>query len=144
MLNEEKSFPRLEKKIKPEAPRSPIKIPKTALSLNFSLKIKKPKPSVKRGVKEFKMPLSELSIFVWALINKKYGIALPMNAEINNTNPILKFILVMPFIPKGVKNKKTIKIRYRVISTGLYVINPFFMRMKELPHIRAKKQRVIN
>ena len=130
--------------INPAAPIRPIIIPKTAFRLAFSLKKVTAKTKVKSGVIEFKIPFSELSMDCWALINKKYGIALPINAEINNTNPILKLILVMPFIPKGVKNKNTIKILYKVISTGLYVINPFFIKMKELPHIRAKKQSVIN
>ena len=59
MLKDEKFFPWLEKKINPEAPNKPIKIPNTALSLNFSLKIKNPNPKVNKGVKEFKKALNE-------------------------------------------------------------------------------------
>ena len=63
--------------IRPTAPIRPIKTPITFHQRDLCLKKDKPIKSVNNGVKEFKIPASELPMTVCALANKKDGMPVP-------------------------------------------------------------------
>ena len=116
---------------------NPTITPKTWLLLKFKPKTITPKIKVFKGVKELRMALIELSIWVSAIEKRKAGIKVP-NKEV---------IAIYFHFPWGIFGKVLKPIAKRKIAAkiirnepnwnGFNPSNPFFIRMKELPQMSA-------
>jgi len=93
------------------------------------------------GTREFSIPANELSIFVCALANKKAGIRLPIIPTIIIGPIIGLLILGISLMVNGSSVIHAIIILNRAISWELKKTKDFFIRIKELPQIKARETR---
>ena len=97
-----------------------------------------PKTRVFKGVKEFKIELTELSICVCAIANKYAGINVP-NIEVKAMYFHLYFGIFDKLLnPISTKKRAANKIRKDPNCKAVKPINPFFINIKELPQTNAR------
>ena len=106
--------------------------------MNCNPKTKAPKINVFKGVREFKIELTELSISVWAIANKYAGINVP-NREVKAMYFHL-YIGILDKLLNPINNKKTAAkiIRNDPNCKAVKPINPFFISINELPQTKAR------
>ena len=95
--------------------------------------------NVNMGTKAFRMPTSELSNWVCALVNKKAGIPFPNSPTMIMGSMWCLFILVILFQTNGKRLNQAIPILSCATSKSLNTIKPFFIRIKELPQMNARR-----
>ena len=122
----------------PIAPIKPMDIPNTFIHLVFVLNSKTPNNKVKRGVNEFNIPVSELLITVSALVNKNAGIKFPKTPIPKNPFQCFKNIFLKWTNNKGDKNTNAIKILNAATSSLEKTSKPRFIKINELPQMKAR------
>ena len=97
---------------------------------------------VNNGVREFKTPARWLSIPVWALANKKGG-KTPFKTP-SIASSFHCFNEIFENRKKTIGNKTKLEIAVRNAPTSLLekTVNPFFIRMNELPHVKTSKTKI--
>ena len=94
---------------------------------------------VNSGVRELSIPARLLSICVCALVNRYAGIPFPMTPTIMSDT--IFFLLIFRILLKrnGVRNKKVKNIRKEATWLLVYDSRPFFIKINEVPQIKARK-----
>jgi len=98
-----------------------------------------PTISVHRGVSEFRIPARELSIPRWAAANKKAGARLPTTPTIKKIANFRELRPLRRGNAKGSKNSQVITTLNAPTSPGENTSRPRFIRINELPQVRASK-----
>jgi hypothetical protein len=121
------------------APNNPTSTPINWCLLTGILNTIMPIRMVKRGVREFNMPVRLLLIWVSAFVNKKAGNKFPNTPiRINPFQLLLKFSLEYCFTRKGHNTIKAMPIRKAATSSLSNALRPSFIKTKELPHTSDK------
>ena len=107
-----------------------------------ALKKKKPNNKVKTGVNEFKIPTKELSNEVCAFVNKKAGIPLPITPDTNKGKIYFFFSFLNAGYINGVNDKNAINSLRAATCISEYSSKPLFIKINELPQIRAKENKI--
>jgi hypothetical protein len=131
-------------------PIEPINAPNNCMAVRRCAKIKKPKIIVKIGVKLFIIPAKPEEIPVSAYVNRKAGKKLPQKPTIAKSNKsFFAFSLRKFTIDNGSKALEAINIRRAPTCAAEKMGDwsseniPFFIRMKELPHMQARSNNKI-
>lgn len=128
----------------PMAPTKPIIIPTAFIQRVLILNNKTPNNNVNKGVSEFNIPAKELLIPVSAFVNKKAGMKFPSTPIPTNPFQCFNIGILTCRNTKGDKNKKAIRIRSAATSSLENTSIPRFIKIKELPQIRARMIRMIH
>jgi hypothetical protein len=94
---------------------------------------------VKNGVKLFRIPATELGIFVCAKVNRNAGKKLPRSPEIAKKWVFCLFNFLILLIENGSITNAPKKILIDATCVYEKANNPFFMRINDPPQINARK-----
>ena len=145
-----KAYPKLKLKelepltlTNPAAPASPRSIP--AILYHFGLRLKKSMPvmSVNNGVSELRIPARELSIPRCAAAKRKAGARLPTMPTTKSKNHCRELNLFTLRMANGKRKSHVITILRAPTSLLVKVSSPLFIKIKELPQVRAKKNKIM-
>jgi hypothetical protein len=98
---------------------------------------------VNRGVSEFRMPASELSIPVCAFAKRNAGNPLPIKPTSERYFHSLHFIFLILDIANGAKTRNVMEILNAPTSALEKNSNPLLIRIKEVPHIKARPKSML-
>lgn len=120
------------------APQNATKSPIICHWVVFCLKNQKPINKVQSGVSPFNIPAMPLSKCFWAMANNIAGIAIPSKPDKAKIPNFLEENLVKLTIIKGKNTKNDTLTRKNAICKEEKTIRLFFIKINELPHIKAK------
>jgi len=121
------------------APQRPINKPASWLLLTLFLNKKTAIIKVKIGTSAFNIPTSELSSCVCALVNRKAGIPFPNKPTMIMGRMWCFCILNIFFQTNGKRLSQAMLILSCATSRSLKTISPFFIRINELPQMKARR-----
>src|SRR6056297_903544 len=91
------------------------------------------------GVSELSIPAMELSMRVWAFVNKNAGMKLPINPAISKLFRSLRLSCLMCRSDKGSNANEALTMRMAAACGLVKLLRPIFIKMNELPHTKASK-----
>ena len=98
---------------------------------------------VHKGETVLRIPATELSMWRWAAVNRNAGTKTPMSPDRNNLEMCAVLISFHFMTARGSNIKLATVIRSDATSLEEKTINPFFIRMNDVPQIRANVSRRI-
>ncbi len=126
----------------PIAPTKPSINPIIVVALVFALNNNTPMISVKRGVRELSIPVSEELMPVSAAVKRNAGIKFPNIPIPRNLCQSFSSDFFTYFKPNGRMKRNAMNIRSAATCTLLNASSPRFMRMNELPHTSVSTRKI--
>ena len=121
------------------APIRPINTPASLCQVPFIWKNQIPMSKVNSGVRELRIPVVELEMWVCAMAQQKAGNPLPVKATSNSKPHSRRLTPRHSFQKKGAKAIAAKLKRRLATCMGERATKAFLMRIKELPHTMERR-----